>query len=964
MTSSSSRPPSDAARNAVAESTRRFRQAFELNPLAESIVRFEDAVFIEVNDAFCHILDWERDDIIGRSAYDIGLWENRAAREGWSQVLEQLGSVRNYRTDWFTRTGRRLHMRVSATVIDLDGVPCILSISIDDTAAIKAEKALLSARQELADIFSFLPDATFVIDRRGVVIAWNRAMEENTNILASDMLGKGNFEVGLRLYEERRPVLADLILQGPNADLSRFQSVSREGNTLYGESDDVVMRGKRRTVTSKASLLYNAEQEIIGAIQQVRDVTELREAQQRLDLVENQVRQLSLAVEQSPLSILITDLTGRIEYVNPHFVTTTGYSRAELVGQTPGLLNSGKNPRTLYGDMWQRLRQGQPWIGEFVNRHKDGSEHITYASIQPIHQPNGSITHYLAIQQDITEQKAVAEELAQHRHHLEKQVRERTLQLAAAKESAEAASRSKSTFLANMSHEIRTPMNAIIGITHLLQQAELGTVQRNQVAKMAKASQHLLGILNDLLDFSKIEAGKVTLENAEVDLRQLVEHVLAMVHDKADEKRLALHAEFAPNLPRAVLGDPLRLGQILLNYLSNAVKFTHRGRITVRMRTEGIPAPGKVALLLEVEDQGIGMSEAQQQRTFQVFEQADASTTRKYGGTGLGLALCKRLAQLMGGQVGVVSWLGAGSTFWLRLALSVVETPSGSTARPSEVDKIVSLAVFQAARVLLVEDNLINQEVTLDLLHSLGLNHVEVARHGGEALALAQVQRFDLVLMDVQMPVMDGLEATRRIRALPGWEKVPIIALTANVFADDRDHCLTAGMNDLIGKPINTPLLSARLAHWLAWAGIGDAASAVEFATDIPVATIESASLPQTERLAPLLALPGVACRRAVDNLRGRVDSYLRLVRHYAETHCDDGERIRRAWADGRHDDAVRMAHSLKGVSGTLGFDAVQNAATALDAALRGSVNDEREQCIAHLESELRAACAAIAAVQ
>ncbi|MBI4756825.1 MAG: PAS domain S-box protein [Betaproteobacteria bacterium] len=536
-------------------------------------------------------------------------------------------------------------------------------------------------------------------------------------------------------------------------------------------------------------------------------------------LAEEQLRKLWLAVEQSPNGVVITDLDGRIEHVNEAFTHISGYERAEVLGRNPRMFHSGQTPTATYAALWEGLRAGRTWQGEFINRRKDGTVHIEFARISPVRQPDGHITHYLSVLEDITERKRVGAELDRHRHHLEELVAERTVELAAAREAAEAASRAKSTFLANMSHEIRTPMNAIIGLAHLLRREIAEPRQQAQLRKVSEAANHLLQIINDILDISKIEAGRLSLEHTDFELARTLETVVELVREDARAKGLDIRTDIDPALAGTLRGDPLRLGQILLNFTGNAVKFTERGGITLRaQRVEDQGAD--VLVRFEVVDTGIGITQEQKARLFNAFEQADGSTTRKYGGTGLGLAISRRLAQLMGGEVGVQSHPGDGSTFWFTARLGpgggVVPTLAADHGR-CDAEEILARE-YGSARLLLAEDNLVNQEVARELLAEAGLA-VDVADNGAQAVEMARQTPYDLILMDVQMPVMDGLEATRAIRRLPGRQDTIILAMTANAYDDDRQRCLDAGMNDHVGKPVDPDVLYGALLKWLSGRG-------------------------------------------------------------------------------------------------------------------------------------------------
>lgn len=546
---------------------------------------------------------------------------------------------------------------------------------------------------------------------------------------------------------------------------------------------------------------------------EIRDRTLAEEA---LQTRETQYREL---VENANAVILRLSPEGTVTYFNECAERLFGFSAREIIGRSvigtivPAIESGsgrdlGEMIRTILDD------PGSGEHNENENMTRDGRRVFVRWSNQAIRRLDGSVAGLLCIGQDVTARRAMEQELAAHRSHLEEQVALRTAELAQAKEAAETANLAKSAFLANTSHEIRTPLNAIIGMTHLLLRSGVSDDQAQRLDKIETAGQHLLEILNAVLDLSKIEAGKLSLERTRVAVNGVVHNVVSMLHDRAVAKALVISEEVQQGLA-PLLGDPTRLQQALLNFGSNAVKFTGQGgRVCFRTRVmEDTPTDQLVRF--EVEDTGIGIPADKLGQIFSAFEQADSSTTREYGGTGLGLAITRKLAQLMGGSAGVSSEPGVGSTFWFtaRLAKGDYMPITGLLPDPDAAESIIGER-FAGLRVLVVEDDEINREIAVEMLAETGLL-IDTAEDGQVAVERVREADYALILMDMQMPRMDGLQATLQIRALPGQADTPIVAMTANAFAEDRARCFEVGMNDFIPKPVEPGLLLRVVLKWL-----------------------------------------------------------------------------------------------------------------------------------------------------
>ena len=807
---------------------------------------------------------------------------------------------------------------------------------------IEAERIQEDAQRFREQLIESVAGLFFAVDRQGRMVLWNRRFEELTG----------------RSHAEMEGAIGNVFFDA--SDLERVLDAVRQAWRRGEASVEAAIRGRdgravphllvgRRVETSGGKLLVGTGTDISGRVRSEQELARYR------DRLEQLVQQRTAELEAANARLYREDrrlramllLSQRSSDLDEAEIFRQGLDEiVALTGSRGGCVRAlGADGQTLElkalsgfeqppPDVFARLVTERAQVSvagaEVVQALRGNGAELVRAIGAPVLQGGRTVMVVSAADKDRPYDDEDARELQLLAADLWQIVQRRRIEieLARAKSEADAANQAKSVFLANMSHEIRTPMNAILGFTHLLDRDPLTTRQRDHLGKITSASQHLLQVINDILDFSKIEAHKVSIESSDFVLRDSLDRVLGLQADVARAKRLPLTVQIAPGVPPVLCGDRLRLEQVLLNLLSNAVKFTRSGHVEVRVLPAAAAVGEQPMLRFEVVDTGIGLTEEQLEHVFEAFVQGDASTTRRYGGTGLGLAISARLAELMGGRIGVSSEPGRGSTFWIELPLA-----AGANAQPVPLvlaatpPPAAGTSRVHGARILVAEDNPINQEVAATLLASLGAQ-VRVAANGEEALRLYEASAPDLILMDVQMPGMDGLRATAEIRARPGGQRVPIVAMTANAFVEDRAQCLAAGMNDYLAKPVEPRALEGCLMRWLPERDPPGVAQGV--ATPLPANDAEARLRLRIE------ALDGLDTAAPMARMRGTWDLYLRMLRMFAAHHEGDAGRLEAI--DDADVAALRaQVHSIIGASATVGAVGVQKEAQALQERIRAA---------------------------
>jgi PAS domain S-box-containing protein len=802
----------------------------------------------------------------------------------WQDLIDQRGGTYSINEN-FTKDGRIITCEWHNTgLINTEGeILGVLSVIQDITERKQAEKEIVTQKAYLEQLFEASTEAIAFINENGLVERINSQFTMIFGYTADELIGKSLDETIIppTLRDEGITVTQE-IKNGKHIFLETVRQ-RKDGSLL-----DVSITGMPIIIEEKSAGIY--------AI--YRDISRQKRAEQEIAVQKAYLEQL---FEASTEAIAFIDEHDRVERINSQFTAIFGFSLDEVIGRS---LDETIIPHTHHSEgktVKSTIKEGRHVFHETVRKHKDGRLLDVSITGMPI-SIEGKDAGVYAIYRDISDRKQAEVELK------------------AAKEEAEEATRAKSSFLANMSHEIRTPMNAIIGLSHLAMESELTPQQFDYQKKIHTSANSLLRLIDDILDFSKIEAGKLELEKNIFSLEEVLARVSSIINVESSEKGIDFSLHIQDSIPDNLVGDALRLEQVLINLASNAVKFTSQGKVSVEVELVEDSGP-QADVRFTVNDTGIGMTREQIEQLFQPFHQADLSITRKYGSTGLGLAICRRLLDMMDSEIRVKSAPGQGSqfSFSVRFNQALCEVPEVMAG----ISKDHARELLANRRILLVEDNDTNLQVARELLEQVGLE-VIAATNGLEAVTLAAKKQFDGILMDLQMPVMDGLTATREIRRGPYPRNLPILAMTANAMAAVRDDCLAAGMNDHIAKPIKPAILYETLARRLR--------------PDINVGVFsgkETAAASESTDATQLFPyLDGIDVQAGLAAVNNNQELYTKLLHNFRDRHQGIAADMRAALEQEDLNLTQRLAHTMKGVAGTLGANTLSSISSRLESVV------------------------------
>jgi PAS domain S-box-containing protein len=907
----------------------RFEATFEHSAVGFAVVGVSGR-FLRVNRKLCEILGFEREELLKKTFIEITHPDDlESGLDARQRVLSGETSSVPMEKRYIRKNGEFVWCSVNLALTKGadSGTPNIFASieNIEGRKQIEAALAESAATLKEAQRVAGLGHWTWDVTRK--IPVWS---EEIYRVCGRDpSLGPAPYP------DEQKKLFTPASWEHIAAAIEKC---FREGIPYECDGEVVRPDGVNCWVTFRGEANRDANGMIVKLHGTVQDITRRKEVERAL--IEREA-QLHLFIEYAPAALAMLDRNLRYLAVSQRWKDYYGLNDIDVIGRShyeifPNVPEHWKNVH-LRGLAGEVIRADED---RFLKR--DGSVQWLCWEVRPWRTSGDGIGGIVIFAEDITAMHLAKEEVLSLNADLERRVTGRTAELIEARKKAEDANAAKSAFLANMSHEIRTPMTSILGLTRLLKREAISPTQTERLANIDNAGQHLLSIITDILDLSKIEAGHLKLERRDFNLGQLLDEVSSLIGAAARAKGLRLILDM-DHMPIALSGDPFRLRQALLNYMNNAVKFTDRGQITLRATLVEVHED-KLTARFEVQDTGIGIEPEALPRLFEAFEQADVSTTRKYGGTGLGLAITRRLAELMGGSVGIDSEPGVGSIFWFTAVLSRGAEHPVSISTGTPYDEAKHLHFRRGAIVLLVEDNGINREVATEHLLSLGLS-VETAEDGLEAVEKARANAYDLILMDVQMPKMDGIAATRTLLATADWKPTPIVAMTANVFEDDRLACEAAGMSDFVAKPVDHEQLCRVLLRWL------------------PAKFRDFVDQPEEleTRLESFPVIHGLDLKSALGGMEGNSSHYARRLRRFAERHGGDIMALRSRLFEGNRNEARHLAHALNGAAGSLGAMNLQRLVAEIESSIRkGKQSAEMIDVIAAAEVELQMLASAI----